>query len=304
MEKRIVAAALCVALLVPGMAAGQEPEGPQPRAGHAVDRRDGVMDGLGRGAVIGALAGLALAVVQMKSCHVGCDWSSTPAVLTGWSMLGAGAGALVGLAADYDAGPAWPTGRPPMSAGVGWTSTALRSRDLTGRAVAPAFSLAVRLSPHISARAEYVRIGTSFVAAPGAIPEGVLGNVVETSSRLAGRSHGVESRRIAYVFTELVGVHPPPWGRVRLELLGGLGVQREEERAYFDAHRPLPDGRTEPIPGKYYVLDFGSPAVGFVVGADLEVTLVGGLSAVPAVRYNAMGQSATLTWGVGARWRF
>jgi hypothetical protein len=107
------------------------------------------------------------------------------------------------------------------------------------------------------------------------------------------------------VFTELVGVRLVEAGRVRLDLLGGLGVQGEEERAYYDAYGQLVGGRREPIPGKYYVLDFGSPEVGAVFGIDAEVTIVGGLSVVPTVRYRAMGQdSATFTYGAGAHWRF
>ncbi len=289
----------------------------------SVALRDPIVDGLGRGAVLGAAAFAAVAGAQIKSCNTGCDWGSTGAIAFAWAVLGAGAGSVVGLAADADsraemlypprvnpAAAARRAGgsfarRPAVRLGLAYTTTALRTSLLEGRAPAAGFAAAVQLSPRISVHAEYVALDARFVAAAGAIPDDVLRNVVQPFTRVAGRTHGIESRRVSYVFTELVGFHPAPRGRVRVEVLGGIGVQGEEERAYYDAHRQLADGRTETMPGKYYVLDFGSPEVGLVVGIDAEIAVAGGLRLVPTVRYHAMEpSSASLTYGIGAHWRF
>lgn len=303
-----LAATMCLLMLLPGPAAAQDTaptrrnEPLVPSTVASIQRQDGLLDGAGRGAAVGALAALAMAGAQMESCNAGCDWNSTAAIALAWSIIGAGVGSTVGLAADFDARQA--VSRPPLEIGVASTATTLRAHGLEGRGTAPSFALAVQLSPHFSVHAEYTAVGTRFGAAPGAVPDDVLRNVVETSNRIAGRRHGIESRRVTYVFSELIGFHPLPWGRVRLELLGGLGVQGEEERGYYDAYRKFPGGRDEPIPGKYQVLNFGSPEVGLVVGLDVDVALVRGLSVVPTFRYRAMGESASLTYGVGAQWRF
>ena len=271
-------------------------DGIPPRA------RDPVRDGAGRGALLGAAAAMALGVAQMTSCDTGCDWSSTGGLLVGWALLGGGIGSMVGLAADYDTSL---PGRPSVRFGVGYTGTTMQSAALSGRAATPMFGLGVQLSRHVSVRVEYLPIDALFRAAPGAIPEDILNNIVVANSRRAGWSHGVESLRVDYILSELVGVGFEPWTRVRVELLGGLGVQGEEERSYYDAYTSAVGGASEPIPGKYYVLEFVSPQIGAVVGIDAEVTIVGGLSVVPTLRYHAMGSpSASIAFGAGAHWRF
>jgi hypothetical protein len=281
---------------------------------------DRTRDGVARGAAVGAAALAATALAQMKSCGIGCDWDSTPAIVLMSAALGAGGGALVGLAADYDAqhsevvypagspgGPSTSTfrNRHPVSIGVSYTATQVRAGALAGRADAPAFSASVRLSRHMTARAEYVPIAARYEARPGEVPDEVLGNLVEPLLRIAGRSYGLESRRVSYMFSQLIGVRPPSWRALQIELLGGIGIQGQEERAYYDAHRPLDGGGSEQLAGKYYVLNFESPEVGFVGGVDASVALTPRLSVVPAIRYNALsGSAASVTYGVGAHWRF
>jgi hypothetical protein len=280
--------------------------------------RDPLLDGIGKGAAIGALAGIAMGLAQMTSCNEGCDWQSTGAMLLGWSIVGSGAGAAVGLAADADTQGRSPLHGPPDTArwrffpsrlsprvGVALTSASPTSSRLEGRTAGSAFAFAVQLSPHISVHTEYLAMDTTFEAAPGAVADEVLQNIVPASTRAAGFSRGIESRRVDYIFSELVGVHLAPWGRVRLELLGGAGVQGQEERAYYDAYRDEPGAGTVPLAGKYYVLNFGSPALGWIVGADAEVAVAGGLRIVPTVRFGAFEDSAGyVSYGAGVHWRF
>jgi hypothetical protein len=88
-------------------------------------------------------------------------------------------------------------------------------------------------------------------------------------------------------------------------------VQGQEKRDYYDAFQasgrdtiddPL---RVTPLPGRYYVLDFESPEVGFVYGIDAAIALSSGLSAVPTLRYHQWDDPAPMfAYGVGIQWRF
>ena len=103
------------------------------------------------------------------------------------------------------------------------------------------------------------------------------------------------------VFSELIGVAPWPWGRVRVEFLGGLGVEREETRDYYEAF----DASSKQVAGKYYVLNFESRALGLVLGMDAEISVARGLGVVPTVRWSMMGDPAgTTSYGIGVHWRF
>ena len=278
---------------------------------------DAVADGIWRGALVGAGGMLGIAGAHMKSCNEGCDWGSTTLIVAASAVLGSGAGAIVGVAADADArpvvlypaetaAPAPRTGfsRPPVRLGLSYTATTPRTSSLRGRAMAPSFSGAVRLSPHISIHAEFVRLDTTFTAAPGAISDDVVSNIIPATTRVAGRSFGLESRRIPYIFTELVGFHAAPIGRLQIEILGGVSVQGQEERGYFDAYRVDAGGRTQSVPGKYHVLDFASPETALVIGLDADVAITGRFSVIPTIRYHAAGDSSAVTFGAGAHWRF
>lgn len=140
------------------------------------------------------------------------------------------------------------------------------------------------------------------------IPDSVLQNLVPASGRTAGRSPGLERRRVSYVFSELVGVHPSPWGRLRIEFLAGLGAQGSEDWGYYEAFQRTGQGtmneRIERIPGKYIVLNSQTGETGLVLGLDADVAVVRGLAVVPMLRYNRMGDRSSMAFGVGAHWRF
>lgn len=292
---------------------------------------DPVKDGAGRGALVGAGGLLALIQMGINSCRTGCEADMPGAMALAAAAFGAGVGSLVGLLADRDAGrsevlfpPSGRSGqsrsastsrffpaRPAVRVGPTYSQMAFRSSLVKGAAAAPGFALAVQFSPHISTHVEYTATTGRFYPTSGSIPDSILQNLVPTSGGPAGRPRGIESRQVSYVFSELVGVHPSPWGRVRVEFVGGLGVQGQEDRDYFDAYRRTGLGTRddptldEPIPGKYYVLTFVSPEMGLVLGLDAEVAVVRGLAVVPTVRYNRMGDPGpSMAFGVGVHWRF
>jgi hypothetical protein len=189
--------------------------------------------------------------------------------------------------------------------------TTLRSALVHGAAPAAGFAIAGEIAPNVSLHAEYTAAQGAFYPPVGAVPAYILENVVPATTRTASWSRGVASRRVTFTFSELIGVHPPPIGRIRFELLAGLGVQGQEKRDYYDAFQasgrdtiddPL---RVTPLPGRYYVLDFESPEVGFVYGIDAAIALSSGLSAVPTLRYHQWDDPAPMfAYGVGIQWRF
>lgn len=295
---------------------------------------DPVKDGIRRGALAGAGGLLALINVYHKSCGTGCEsGANAPAMALAVGAFGAGVGSLVGLLADRDAGrsevlfpPSAASGqsrwvrtsrffpaRPSVRVGTVYSQTAIHSSVVEGNAAAPGFALAVQVSPHISAHVEYTATNGRFYPTPGSVPDNILQNLVPApaSNRTAGRSYGIERGRVSYVFSQLVGVQPPPWGRLRVEFIGGLGVQGKEDFDYYDAYRTTGQGtmsdpsRIERIPGKYYVLNFQIGELGLVLGLDAEVAVVRGLAVVPMLRYNRTGNpEPSISYGIGAHWRF
>lgn len=267
-----------------------QPPAAVPPAG--AETRDSVRDGVWKGALAGAGGMLALWGAAAKSCGTGCERSDTPAATAVIAVFGAAVGSLLGLAADLDAGPSHVVG---VRAGPVFSRTAFRSALVDGSAGSPGFAAAARVSPHISVHAEYTATDGQFVPAAGTVPQDVVGNVVPAASRAAGRFEWIERRRISYVFTQLVGVHPRPWGPLRLEFLGGLGVQGQENRNYYEAA----------VPGTYHVLDFKTPEIGLVLGVDAEIAIARRFALVPMLRYNQMGDpGASMAYGAGAHWRF
>jgi hypothetical protein len=268
-------------------------------------------------AMVGALIGGGAMAAWMKAaaaaCGLGCENDIPPAAPLGAAGLGAAVGSLVGY---WSGGRAMPRqlfppadspGRPPAPLnrhfpagpqpriGATFTQTTFRSALLEGRAAAPGFVLAVQLFRSVSAHIEYSATRGQFTARPGAVSTDILMNVVPAANRSAGWERGIAGRRVRWVFSELVGVQPPPIGRLRFELLGGLGVQAQEDRNYYDAFPP----------GKYKVLNFESPESGFVLGVDAEIAAAPNLVVVPMFRYNQMGDPGpSLVYGVGAHWRF
>jgi hypothetical protein len=291
-----------------------------------VATHDPVRDGIGRGALAGAGGLVALLLLSNESCGIGCENDMPTAMTLVAGAVGAGVGSLVGLLADRDAArseilfpPSLASDRPPRrssrfvptwpSVRIGPTlsQTTFVSSSVKGRAAAPGFAVAIQFSPHLSAHVEYTS-GGEFLPAPGSVPDEVAQNLIVATTRAAGLPRGIESRRISYAFSELVGVRPSSWGRLSVEFVAGLGVQGLEKRNYYDAYRETGQGtarRIEQVPGKFYVLNFETPEVGLVLGLDAEIAIVRGLAVVPTLRYNRMGDPGpSIAYGVGAQWRF
>ncbi|MDO8678502.1 MAG: hypothetical protein Q7R30_08060 [Acidobacteriota bacterium] len=289
---------------------------------------DPLTDGASAGAVAGAGGVLAWLLMGVAACGIGCDGDLRVVVGLPVAVVGAATGGVIGMLADADAGgpqllypssvvttrpPARPNRFYPSQAavrvGTTYTQLSFSSRALEGAAAAPTFSFGVKLSPHISTHVEYTRANRRFNAPTGAIPDTVLDNLVPSCRCAAGVSHGIASRDVRYSLTQLVGVHPDPWGRLRVEFVGGLGILAQEARDYYDAYGLSEPGaqrqRLVRIPGKYYVLNFQSPRAGAVIGVNAEIAVTRHISAVPMVRYNWYGDPGpSLVYGVGAHVRF
>jgi hypothetical protein len=257
-----------------------------------------------------------MAKVTIGACGKGCEADHPGVAVLLPAALGAGVGALVGLVADRDAGDGSRSnrffpGRPTVRVGSAYSQIAFQSAEIQTIRSAPSIGLAVQVSPHISAHAEYTADTGSLRPRAGSVPESVIQNEVPATSRAAGWPRGIASRRVRYVFSELIGIAPNPWGRVRIEFTGGWSVLAREDRDYYDAYRDTGSGtatdpsRSEPIPGKYYVLDFESPSHGLVLGAEAEVAVARGLSVAPMVRYTRFDEPGpAVRAGVGVHWRF
>jgi hypothetical protein len=284
---------------------------------------DPIPHGAQAGAWIGAGAIASFYQVTATACGVGCENDMPSGAVLAIAGMGAGAGAAVGWLVDRTAGdgdvlfpPPTSFSRPPDSdrffppaarVRIGPVAHQMRmkSAEVTGSPVAPGLAVSVRLSRHLSGHVEYTRPTGAFPGVPGLIQEEVLRNLVAASSRSAGWSRGIESRRVKWTFSELAGVSLRPWGRVRVELLGGFGIQARENRDYYDAWTDRTAGTSERLFGKYYVLNFESPEVGLVLGADAEVALARRLSVVPTLRYHRVGNPGpTLSYGAGLQMRF
>lgn len=292
---------------------------------------DPVRDGIGWGALLGGGGVLALLQATTSACGIGCENDLPGAMPLLAGAIGAGIGSVVGLLADRlsdrsevlfppsEASARTSRGRanrffpsrPSLRIGSFYGQASFRSAAIEGSAVAPGFALAGDVAPYVSLHAEFHAIDATFFPSTGSIPDSVLSSVVPATSRVAGRSYGIESRRVSLAFSELVGVHPPPIGRVRLEFLAGVGTRRQEDRDYYDAYRDVGRGtladpsRVERLPGKYYILNFESSQTGIIYGLDAEVATVGGLLVVPTIRYTRTANPGpSIAYGVGAHWRF
>lgn len=275
-------------------------------------------------ALAGAGAMLALVALSLDACKIGCESGGSLLLsATLASALGATVGAGLGHLAARNAGgprvlypasasaaPARPDGHrffpspPTVSVGsaIRWRSFQSALVEGTG----PAVSLTVgwHVSPLISAHIEYERVNGEFRPAPGSVPASVLAHVVPAPNRRAGMPYGIERRRVNYAFANLLGVHPRPWGRLRLEVLAGLGIQAQLDWNYYEA-----SGQSEPgansQTASYYVLEFQTPEFGIVLGVDGEVAIARGISVGPSLRYYRMGDPGPSTSvGLSAARRF
>jgi hypothetical protein len=267
------------------------------------------------GALVGAAAMVAIEQAAARGCGLGCENDRPGSATMAAAAFGAGVGSLVGLVMDKagrESGgdviyppqlSAVPrdTFRPSATVGTTFGVTTFRSSRIQGRSLTPGLRIAVQPWRFVSGRIEYsVPVGR-FNRSPGAVPVDVLENVVPAPDRGAGWSRGIESRRVRFLFSEFVGVHPPSLGPVRLTLLAGLGVQAQEDRDYYAL---LDHARARPS-GQSYVLAFESPRVGPVAGLDAEIVLPRGIVIAPSARYTAVGDPGpSTTYGIGAQWRF
>lgn len=303
---RVLVAVLLVGLACPVLAAGQTAAraAPAPPPPHHM---------LKVGAWLGGAVMVSHVAMDIRACGTGCELGSGVMVFAALAgTIGARVGAGLGHMADkYAAADRASSGRgnrffpprPTVRIGASASQLAFQSALVEGTAMAPGGSVVWQVSPYVSAHAEYSSANARFTAAPGSISQDVLDNIVAAPGRIAGRSFGIESRRAKYVYSQLIGIHPRPFGRVRVEFLAGLGVQAQENRNYYAESRTVDGARV--TTEKYYVLDFQSPKSGVVMGIDAEVAVVPSFSIVPTFRYNRMGDpGATRMIGIGAHWRF
>jgi hypothetical protein len=277
-----------------------------------VETNDPLTDGAAYGALIGAGAALSMMQSGMAWCRRGCE-DGRPvlaALLVG--TMGGTVGSVAGFIADLDAGGARtlypPTAagaainrkRPSVRFGPAYLQVFDRSGQVEGSAAAPGLAVAFQPSPHLTYHVEYRWSKMEFRAAPGAVPAHVVENEIPAASRIAGFTRGLYSRQSPAALTHLLGVVLPAAGRVRVELLGGLEMQQQRDRDYYDAYSSTGNR----IAGKYYLLDFESPEIGLVFGADAEVSLLRNVAIVPAIRFTQMSNRSTTGVGVGAHWRF
>lgn len=275
-----------------------------------VESDDPLSDGAIYGSLIGAGAALSIMHSGIMWCGKGCenDMPGVASLLVG--TMGGAVGSLVGFAADLDAGGPRTLFPPPAAAinrrrpsvrfGPAYLQVYDRSGQVEGSAASPGVSVAFQPSPHLSYHMEYRRSMMEFRAAPGTPSAHVVENEVSAEARIAGFTRGLYSRQTPAALTHLLGVVLPDAGRVRVELLGGLEVQQHRDRDYYDAYSSTGNR----LAGKYYVLDFESPEIGLVFGADAAVSLLGNLSIVPAVRFTQMSNRSSTAIGLGAHWRF
>lgn len=277
---------------------------------------DSLLNGLAKGALVGAGAVVAIANFRVKdqNCGLGCGFDLHPVEVL--ILLGefGGLGGLVGMAIDRDA-DGWPgtanrhfAARPAIRLGPDYTHLTVHSNAVRGRTSTAGLDMAIQMSPHVSGHVEYTVVRHRFLPPPGSVPASILQNVVPEESQTQSRSYGIESREIRYQAAALMGLTPRPWGRVRVGVLAGVGVQSGVSRDYYDAVRwsgPLTDRRVERLPGRYSVHDVGTATMGWVVGLDTEIAVAKRLSLVPKVRVNAFGRAgASVGLGAGAHWRF
>jgi hypothetical protein len=275
MPNRLLAAVVVMSVCVPRAAAGQPSEWFYTQVG----------------SLVGGAAFFGLTRVSAASCGIGCENDMPAGAELMAAGIGAGIGALAGFAADRLG-----DGDPKISVGAGavLTHMTMQSSQVEGAATAGGVVAILQLSRFLSVLGEYTATRGLFLARPGAIDPGVLANVVPDTSRRAGWSRGIERTRTNAVFSELIGIHPRPWGRVRLALLGGIAVHANETFSYYDAD-----------PGKYKVLNFAAPDLAAVFGGNAEIALARHVAVVPMVRYyRGHDPGPALSYAVGALYRF
>lgn len=293
---RFTGDAMCRSIVTLCLIAAMLQAAPRVAAAQTPPPSDSIRDGATRGALAGVAAGAAWMVFTGQACGRGCEMNAVPV----FGLLTMAAGPVVGLIVDRANGRA--------SVRLGGMVTRVRHASLNGDAVAPGGAIAVQLLPFFRLHAEFSRVNHTFDAPPGSVPDEVRANAVFGGPRIAGVSRGLHSNHVAYAFSELVGVPVPIRGRARVEILAGATLKKVRALEYYDAVEQTGSGTTTTvrrIPGRYMILDFETPDVGAVVGIDAEIPIVGGLTAVPTIRYQRWERSGgAVSFGAGAHWRF
>jgi hypothetical protein len=277
---------------------------------------DSVKDGAGIGTLIGLGVGYGMAVAATRGCGRGCVDNGAGGAVLLFSLLG---GLGLGLIADASSsnefvlypivgeappepksfGKYFPR-RSSLRVGAFADARSTASATLDGSASGSGFAATYQAGPWINVHGEYTAINGRFVAKPGLVSEEVSSNVVPATARIAGWSRGIVSREPRFSFATLIGVQPRPFGRVRLELLGGVETVAVRRIDYYDAWT-----REARIPGKYMALDFEVPDVGWVTGVDAEIAVARGFRIVPRFRYHAGTDPGPSTvFGLATTWRF
>lgn len=286
-----------------------------------ISRRDRLRDGAKWGAFAGAGALAAPVTVSYAACRLGCE-AGGPGPLPP-ALFGAGIGAAVGLLVDrFNGGdeilyPAESATSAPrffrdgVSVRLGPTVSHLAFRSMDEAAVARGMTVAVQVARYLTVHAEYALVDHTYHAPPGTVPDDVLENLVPAAGRIAGWRRGLESSHVSYQFSELAGVQLPAWGRIRVEVLGGVTVQATATRNYYDAYERTGIGTRESplsyrrLPGKYSALTFETPDFGLLAGVDAEIAVARGLVVVPTARYHRFNDPGpALSLGAGVQWRF
>ena len=244
------------------------------------------------GSLVGGAAFFGLTQAGAAACGIGCENDMSTGAILAITGLGVGLGTLTGFAADVFLGDGPPVFA--LSGGPIFSYMTMPSANMAGSARGAGGTVAFQLSRWFSVHGEYTAMHGTFTARPGSIDPTVRANVVPATSRSAGWSRGVEHIRSQWMFSEMIGIHPWTWSRVRMEFLGGVAVQAKETFSYYDAG-----------PGTYKVLNFASPDLSALVGANAEITVVRHLAVVPMIRYYAgHSPSPSMTYAVSARYRF
>ncbi|HJU43942.1 MAG TPA: hypothetical protein VJ691_14040 [Vicinamibacterales bacterium] len=244
------------------------------------------------GGLVGGAALFGLVRMGAAACGVGCDNDMPVGAEVMMAGVGGGLGALAGFAVDR----LRRGGDPVIALSVGPSANymTMKSSQVGGAATGGGLVAALQLSRFVSFHGEYATTRGTFVARPGSIDSAVLANVMPATSRSAGWSRGIEQIRSSWMFSEMIGIHPWTWSRVRMELLGGVAIHAQEKFSYYDA-----------TPGTYKVLNFASPDLGAVFGANAEIAVARHLAVVPMVRYyTRLEPGPSMSYAVGALYRY
>lgn len=280
--RRIRIGATCAVLLVPAVSVAQQ-----------APRDHLLKNGAVAGSAIGAAAAVTFASLQTSWCGVGCENDMPGVALLMVAGTGAAIGAAVGWIADRDAARIAGTGRRwHVRLGPTASQAWYREPGLDGTFPTRGASLTLEASPHVRFQTEYLHAGADLMPPQGQVPASILDHVVPAANRNAGYSRAIFSRRLGGALAETIGVRLPV-PKVGIELVGGILGQQIERRDYYDAGS-----------GQYKVLNFQSPFLRWIYGADLTIPVARHIVISPGIRATSGGESRAVRAGLGVQYRF